>query len=626
PLASSLRASPTPPPPAPVSASGATTPRTLGFFAGWRRSLASAGSNTPQSFASTPSSSSSSSSSFTSASSRLSMDSSLFSAPSLLFEEPAIVTFGGEAPATINLAFASDDEDGGAEGGSATSQFILSRIEHDASRRRAASDASSASGVGYATSFGALADQLRSGFASVRSAGSGSQKSTVDASSSLLTPGRLRSDGVDWEFWGKVINDYEATARRHPRQLTRQLQQGIPSSIRGMVWQLMSNGKSPELEVTYRTLLTRTSTHEQQIQRDLARTFPRHAHFAEPGGPGQESLFNVIKAYSLFDPEVGYCQGLAFIAGPLLLNMPDEEAFCVLVRLMKGYNFRELFTTSMAGLQLRLYQFDKLLEEMLPAVAKHLEEQEIKSTMYASQWFMTLFAYRFPLEIVFRIMDIVFAEGIEAIFRFSFALLKRNQDVILSLEFEPLLEFLKVGLFDAYENSVDTLILQASGIYLSKTRLDKLALEHTEEQRKLGADQLTSNVLRSENRRLQDSLRRLEVSFDVLSTEHGELVARHRDARTATDLAATRAEELELKVDSLQSVLAAERARAEAAAKDETDLLARTNFELTRANADLVDRAEQLNARLAAARARADALERERGRLMRLRHKLGGLL
>lgn len=49
----------------------------------------------------------------------------------------------------------------------------------------------------------------------------------------------------------------------------------------------------------------------------------------------KESLFNVMKAYSLHDREVGYCQGSAFIVGLLLMQMPEEEAFAVLVKLMQ---------------------------------------------------------------------------------------------------------------------------------------------------------------------------------------------------------------------------------------------------------------------------------------------------
>jgi len=57
--------------------------------------------------------------------------------------------------------------------------------------------------------------------------------------------------------------------------------------------------------------------------------------------------------------------------------MPDEEAFCVLVRLMEGYDMRGLYTPNMEGLQLRLYQFDQLLNDILPKVSRHLEHVNI---------------------------------------------------------------------------------------------------------------------------------------------------------------------------------------------------------------------------------------------------------
>ena len=57
------------------------------------------------------------------------------------------------------------------------------------------------------------------------------------------------------------------------------------------------------------------------IRRDIARTYPEHDFFKEKDGLGQESLFNVMKAYSLHDREVGYCQGSAFIVGILLMQV-----------------------------------------------------------------------------------------------------------------------------------------------------------------------------------------------------------------------------------------------------------------------------------------------------------------
>ena len=123
------------------------------------------------------------------------------------------------------------------------------------------------------------------------------------------------------DFWGNLINDYEHQVRKHPRTFSRKLHKGIPEAIRGMVWQLMANSKSETLEAEYIQLLTRNSRHEKIIQRDLSRTFPHHDHFKDPEGPGQLALFNILKAYSLYDPEIGYCQGIAFVVGPLLMNV-----------------------------------------------------------------------------------------------------------------------------------------------------------------------------------------------------------------------------------------------------------------------------------------------------------------
>jgi ecotropic viral integration site 5 protein len=133
--------------------------------------------------------------------------------------------------------------------------------------------------------------------------------------------------------------------------------------------------------------------------------------------------------------------------------MPEAEAFCLLVRLMKGYRLRQLFLPEMPGSHLHLYQYDRLIEEHLPAVHVHLARQGVRSNMYASQWFLTLFAYKFPMNLVVRILDIVIAEGLESILRFGVAVMKKNAETLLELEFEKCLDFLQTGLFDIYKVS-----------------------------------------------------------------------------------------------------------------------------------------------------------------------------
>lgn len=87
------------------------------------------------------------------------------------------------------------------------------------------------------------------------------------------------------------------------------------------MWQLMSASKDTELEQTYSQLMRLPSIHEKAIIRDLNRTFPAHEFFNDKAGIGQNNLLNIMKAYSLYDDEVGYCQGMAFVVGPLLLNV-----------------------------------------------------------------------------------------------------------------------------------------------------------------------------------------------------------------------------------------------------------------------------------------------------------------
>ncbi|CCD25440.1 GTPase-activating protein GYP5 NDAI_0F01210 [Naumovozyma dairenensis CBS 421] len=249
---------------------------------------------------------------------------------------------------------------------------------------------------------------------------------------------------IDWSFWNQVVNDFATVAKNQSEKLESAITEGIPSQIRGIIWQLISNSKSKEIEDIYWTLLDTESPHEANIRRDLKRT-----NFIP--NDRVESLFNIIKVYSVYDPDVGYTQGMAFIATPLLVNTRTEaEGFGLLIGLMKNYGLRDFFLPEMPGLMLMLYQYDRLLEENSPNLHNHLIREGIRSSMYATQWFLTFFAYKFPFEFVLRCFDIVFVEGIESVLKFAVILMIKNQDKILRLKFDQLLNFLKNELFVYY--------------------------------------------------------------------------------------------------------------------------------------------------------------------------------
>ncbi|KAI8063759.1 rab-GTPase-TBC domain-containing protein [Gongronella butleri] len=280
-----------------------------------------------------------------------------------------------------------------------------------------------------------------------------SEDAPVDASSSSLSSSYTSIDSAaaytsvsSPSPWNQLLADPTCLLKDNGLKTTlvtlTTTQQGLPPPLRGRLWQALSQSDGLHLETVYGQLCNERSPHERIIQRDLPRTFPHVDMFSQENGPGQLAMRRVLIAYSLYDHSLGYCQGLPFLVGPLLMNMPEPQAFCVLVRLMETYNMRTMYTMTMDGLQLRLFQFTCLLERHAPRLAKHFEKHHLHSAMFASQWFLTLFAYVLPLDLVTRIYDLLFLEGAtEVMMRVAIAMLKRSEARLLKLtECEDLLD------------------------------------------------------------------------------------------------------------------------------------------------------------------------------------------
>ncbi|KAK4518141.1 uncharacterized protein ATC70_001492 [Mucor velutinosus] len=286
----------------------------------------------------------------------------------------------------------------------------------------------------------------------------------------------------DETFWLAVADTYPNREPSFNVLLITKLRAGIqPTHMRGAVWKALSSAHALHLEPLYRQLKNEPSPYEKLIQRDVSRTFPHSDMFGQESG--QRALERVLRAYSLYDADVGYCQGLAFLVGPLLLQMSEEDAFCVFVRLMETYGLRTLFTLRMEGLHLCLFQFDVLLLEQIPELHAFLSAQGIHPQMYASQWFLTVFAYILPLPLIFRIYDIMLAEGVtETVMRIALALLKKSTHPIVALtEFEDVMNYLSTQLMTPFLNSFDA-VIQHSVEYrdiVTRSKLDALEEQYT---------------------------------------------------------------------------------------------------------------------------------------------------
>ncbi|XP_025057654.1 ecotropic viral integration site 5 protein homolog isoform X10 [Alligator sinensis] len=369
---------------------------------------------------------------------------------------------------------------------------------------------------------------LRSVNGSRRNSGS----SLVSSSSASSNLSHLEEDS--WILWGRIVNEWEDVRKKKEKQVKELVRKGIPHHFRAIVWQLLCSAQSMPIKDQYSELLKMTSPCEKLIRRDIARTYPEHDFFKEKDSFGQEVLFNVMKAYSLVDREVGYCQGSAFIVGLLLMQMPEEEAFCVFVKLMQDYRLRELFKPSMAELGLCMYQFECMIQEQLPELYVHFQSQSFHTSMYASSWFLTIFLTTFPLPIATRIFDIFMSEGLEIVFRVGLAVLQMNQAELLQLDMEGMLQHFQKVIPHQFDSGPDKLIQASYQVKYNAKKMKKLEKEYTTIKTKEMEEQVEIKRLRTENRLLKQRIETLEKRNSSLPDENN--VARLQEELIAVKL------------------------------------------------------------------------------------------
>ncbi|XP_038053911.1 TBC1 domain family member 10B-like [Patiria miniata] len=281
-----------------------------------------------------------------------------------------------------------------------------------------------------------------------------------------------KSSPAHMEAWKAVLTDWSRTQTNGCSKLRSLLRKGVPPSLRQQLWQnlLGCQHLKQTSKFNYKTsvrLIRRelvdigiseyclrpnqvdwnvTAESEisfpvppqviRQITVDVDRTFPTHRQFMEgshEAKEGRASLFRLLAVYALYNPQVGYCQGMSYIAGMLLMQMTDEEeAFWSMVALFEKPKYLSgYFDQSLLRIQQHAAVFQKLITHRLPKFANHLASMDLHLLTFVTPWFMCLYT-SFPCwDTVLAIWDLLLLDGICTIFRVALAVLRLSQDELL---------------------------------------------------------------------------------------------------------------------------------------------------------------------------------------------------
>ena len=170
------------------------------------------------------------------------------------------------------------------------------------------------------------------------------------------------------------------------------------------------------------------------IELDIERTFPYLGLF-KGNSPMAEDLREILRVFVISRPDIGYIQGLSFIAGILLLNMDKFKAFISLMNLILNPIMLPFYKMDNESIQQRLKLFKQVFYFNLPELCGHFDELGLLPENYFLSWNMTLFTRDVNLDLANRIWDVFMIEGVKAIYSASIVFLSHFEEKLMNMDF-----------------------------------------------------------------------------------------------------------------------------------------------------------------------------------------------
>lgn len=284
--------------------------------------------------------------------------------------------------------------------------------------------------------------------------------------------------------WKKMLAKWKSDGkmnRETQEKLAKRVYKGVPNTYRSKVWQKLLNldeimKKNEGVYDKFLKIARDWATEAKQIDSDVNRQFREHIDFQKRYSLKQISLYKVLVAYSMYNMEVGYCQGMAGLAGVLLMYLDEEEAFWGLNELLTNdrYGMHGFFMLGFPKLMRFTKHHDKIITKCIPKLKKHLDSHGVDSILYALKWFFVVFVERVPFDLCLRIWDIFLLDGERVLVAMAYTILKLHKNKLMKLkELDSITTFLQSALYKdfGYENDFVIRTLELSMDELRRLKL-----------------------------------------------------------------------------------------------------------------------------------------------------------
>ncbi|CCD26641.1 Gyl1p NDAI_0I00720 [Naumovozyma dairenensis CBS 421] len=341
------------------------------------------------------------------------------------------------------------------------------------------------------------------------------------------------------KIWIQFIQAPEFTLDNHGKALyTELITNGISTSIRPIVWQCFSN-----------VCTISKDEYNSFIQGDTDNN----------NNDDSSKVRRIIDAYLKSNNNlISYSSEMDSYVAPILeacSNDDELHTFSLFTKLMDGYGLKGLYHNNV-GMGLLLYYYGRSLEMNCPDLYNYLIKVGIKSNMYAKDWFLTCFGnvLKFDSLCKARILDVIFAEGLNCLVRFAVIPMIKNESKLMDLEFDSILTFIKEQIFlHYYENgesteedkvdmdnsqevdtasvvhinmnqaifNIDRFIEEAMNeIELTPMIINNFTNEYEEIHRMEKEKEEAFEMIKSRNMKLQRQVHKLEADYTALNREH----------------------------------------------------------------------------------------------------------